>query len=198
MSEEDTSFSDIDEEEKQEGLESDLDTNESVDSIVQPGLEQEKEEEDEEEEEEEEEEPTTVGGRDEDEDEDEEELEVVEIEEEPRPVSRRSQRRKRAKVKEPEPSVANIEKQLEKQANNLTRLEQELQPLRKLAKSSEMQSKVIKDINSSVKQLGKQIIQIQKAIQKDKRKGTGVEKVKTRSKSKPKLKSKGKGRSRRK
>ncbi len=198
MSEGDTSFSGIDEEENEEGLKSDLDADETVDSMERPGLEQEKEVE-EEEEEDEEVEPTTVGGiRDKDEDEEVEELEVVEVEEKPRPVSRRSQRRKRARVKEPEPSVANIEKQLEKQANNLTRLEQELQPLRKLAKSSEIQSKVIKDINSSVKQLGNQIIQIQKAIQKDKRKGTGVEKVKTRSKSKPKPKSKGKGRSGRK
>ena len=194
MSEEDTSFSGIDGEEKEGGLESDLDTKGSVDSMEQPGSEQEEEEE-----EEEEEEPTTVVAiRDEDEDE-EEELEVVEVEE-PQPVSRRSQRGKRANVREPGPSVANIEKQLEKQANNLTRLEQELQPLRKLAKSSDMQSKVIKDINNSVKQLGKQIIQIQKAIQKDKGKGIGIEKVKNKSKSKSKSKPKPKvkGRSRRK
>ena len=46
--------------------------------------------------------------------------------------------------------------------------EQVLQPLRRLATSLDVQSKMIKGINASVKQLQRQIIQIQKTIQKGK------------------------------
>jgi hypothetical protein len=74
----------------------------------------------------------------------------------------------KSKRKEQEYSITDIGKQLEKQTNYLARLEQILQPLRKLAKSSDVQSKLVKDINASVKQMERQIIQIQKAIQKGK------------------------------
>ena len=46
--------------------------------------------------------------------------------------------------------------------------EQVLQPLRRLATSLYVQSKMVKRINASVKQLQRQIIQIQKTIQKGK------------------------------
>jgi hypothetical protein len=81
-------------------------------------------------------------------------------------------------------------------------LEQELQPLRKLAKSADMQSKLTKDINNSVKQLGKQIVQIQKAIQKDKGggRGTGTGTGKTRGRGRGTVietgKTRGRGRGR--
>ena len=52
--------------------------------------------------------------------------------------------------------------------NYLARLEQVLQPLRKLAKSLDVQSKMVKEIASSVKQLQRQIILLQKTIQKEK------------------------------
>jgi len=74
----------------------------------------------------------------------------------------------KSKRKEQEYSITDIGKQLEKQTNYLARLKQILQPLRKLAKSSDVQSKLVKDINASVKQMERQIIQIQKAIQKGK------------------------------
>ena len=69
---------------------------------------------------------------------------------------------------EEEFGITGIAKQLEKQTNYLARLEQVLQPLRRLATSLDVQSKMIKGINASVKQLQRQIIQIQKTIQKGK------------------------------
>src|SRR5713226_1277738 len=92
-------------------------------------------------------------------------------EEEEEEKVKRTQKKKKApksKRKEPEYSITDIGKQIEKQTNYLARLEQILQPLRKLAKSSDVQSKLVKDINASVKQMERQIIQIQKAIQKGK------------------------------
>ena len=84
----------------------------------------------------------------------------------------RPHRKKKAKSrkKEQEYSLTNIGKQLEKQTNYLARLEEVLQPLRKLAKSSEVQSKLVKDINTSVKQMERQIVQVRKGIQKGKTK----------------------------
>ncbi len=92
-------------------------------------------------------------------------------EEEEEEKVKRIQKKKKApksKRKEKEYSMTDIGKQIEKQTNYLARLEQILQPLRKLAKSSDVQSKLVKDINASVKQMERQIIQIQKAIQKGK------------------------------
>ena len=85
---------------------------------------------------------------------------------------KRPRRKKKAKSekKEQEYSLTNIGKQLEKQTNYLARLEEVLQPLRKLAKSSEVQSKLVKDINTSVKQMERQIVQVRKGIQKGKTK----------------------------
>jgi len=70
--------------------------------------------------------------------------------------------------KEAEFSIAGISKQVEKQTNYLASLEQVLQPLRKLAKGLDVQSKVVKEINTSVRQLQRQLMHIQKAIQKGK------------------------------
>jgi len=163
MSEEDRSYSGVDEEEEEEeeaGLKLDKEAVESTVPNEQVSLE--------EQEEDEEEEPTTEAIIEEEVDEEEE----LDEEEEPKPKLKRGQRRKKAKsrAREPESSLnlKNVEKQLEKQAEYLTKLESELQPLRRLAKSSDMHSKLIKDINNSVKQMGKQIVQIQKVIQKGK------------------------------
>lgn len=92
-------------------------------------------------------------------------------EEEEEEKAKRTQKKKKtpkSKRKEQEYSITDIGKQIEKQTNYLARLEQILQPLRKLVKSSDVQSKLVKDINASVKQMERQIIQIQKAIQKGK------------------------------
>jgi hypothetical protein len=77
-------------------------------------------------------------------------------------------RKKKVPQSRQEYSANNIGKQLEKQAAYLAKLEQALQPLQKLAKRSDEQLKLIKNINTSVKQTERQIIQIQKAIKKGK------------------------------
>src|SRR5713101_8885186 len=59
-----------------------------------------------------------------------------------------TQKKKKApksKRKEQGYSITDIGKQIEKQTNYLARLEQILQPLRKLVKSSDVQSKLVKD-----------------------------------------------------
>jgi signal recognition particle GTPase len=91
-----------------------------------------------------------------------------EEEEEKAKRTRKKKKTPKSKRKEQEYSITDIGKQIEKQTNYLARLEQILQPLRKLVKSSDVQSKLVKDINASVKQMERQIIQIQKAIQKGK------------------------------
>ncbi|MGB6674855.1 MAG: hypothetical protein WBE34_20700 [Candidatus Nitrosopolaris sp.] len=100
------------------------------------------------------------------------EQEEEEEEEEEEEKAKRTQKKKKktpkSKRKEQEYSITDIGKQIEKQTNYLARLEQILQPLRKLVKSSDVQSKLVKDINASVKQMERQIIQIQKAIRKGK------------------------------
>ena len=77
-------------------------------------------------------------------------------------------RKKKVPKSRQEHSANNIGKQLEKQTAYLAKLEQVLQPLEKLAKRSEEQLKLIKNINASVKQTERQVIQIQKAIKKGK------------------------------
>jgi hypothetical protein len=70
-------------------------------------------------------------------------------EEEEEEMVKRTQKKKKApksKRKEQEYGVIDIGKQLEKQTNYLARLEQILQPLRKLAKSSEVQSKLVSEL----------------------------------------------------
>lgn len=91
-----------------------------------------------------------------------------EEEEEKAKRTRKKKKTPKSKRKEQEYSITDIGKQIEKQTNYLARLEQILQPLRKLVKSSDVQSKLVKDINASVKQMERQIIQIRKAIQKGK------------------------------
>jgi hypothetical protein len=83
---------------------------------------------------------------------------------------KRTQKKKisKSRRREQEYNIDNIGKQLEKQTNYLAKLEQVLQPLQKLGKSFDVQSKLIKNMNASVKQMERQIIQIQKAIQKGK------------------------------
>jgi hypothetical protein len=95
-----------------------------------------------------------------------EEKEIPEHHEEKEKVKRT--RKKKVPKSRQEYIANNIGKQLEKQTAYLARLEQVLQPLQKLAKRSDEQLKLIKNINASVKQTERQIIQIQKAIKKGK------------------------------
>ena len=113
-----------------------------------------------------------TGSAAEEEEDEERETHVERMPEHEEEKERRPRRKKKAKSrkKEQEYSLTNIGKQLKKQTNYLARLEQVLQPLRKLAKSSEVQSKLVKDINTSVKQMERQIVQVRKGIQKGKTK----------------------------
>ena len=77
-------------------------------------------------------------------------------------------RKKKVPKSRQEYGANNIGKQLEKQTAYLAKLEQVIQPLQKLAKRSDEQLKLIKNINASVRQTERQIIQIQKAIKKGK------------------------------
>ncbi len=77
-------------------------------------------------------------------------------------------RKKKVPKARQEFSANNIGKLLEKQTAYLVKLEQVLQPLQKLAKKSDEQLKLIKNINTSVKLTERQIIHIQKAINKEK------------------------------
>lgn len=81
---------------------------------------------------------------------------------------RQKKKKTESNRKEGEFSVAGLSKQLEKQTTHLARLEEVLQPLRKLAKASDVQSKVVREINSSVKQMQRQLLEIQRAFQKGK------------------------------
>ena len=77
-------------------------------------------------------------------------------------------RKKKVPKSRQEYSANNIRKLLEKQTAYLVKLEKVLQPLEKLAKRSDEQLKLIKNITASVKQTERQVIQIQKAIKKGK------------------------------
>jgi hypothetical protein len=64
--------------------------------------------------------------------------------------------------------AASLSKQLEIQTNYLARLRRSTSAL---AKALDVQSKVLKEINASIKQLQRQILKIQGAIQKGNVKG---------------------------
>ena len=83
-------------------------------------------------------------------------------------IKRPAKNKAKSRRKDKEFDITSIAKHLEIQTNHLAKLEKSLQPLRKLAIGLNTQSKMIKGINASVKQLQRQIIQIQKTIQKGK------------------------------
>ena len=70
----------------------------------------------------------------------------------------------KSKRKKEKLSITGVAKQLEKQTNYLARLEQVLKPLVKLGKGLDLHSKIVKEIATSVKQLERQILQIQKTM----------------------------------
>jgi hypothetical protein len=105
--------------------------------------------------------------------EEEEEEITAKEQEEPEKQKRVSKTQKKkmapkSKIKEEKLNVTGLSKQLEKQTNYLIKLEKALQPLGKLAKSSDATFRVIKEISTSVGQLEKQILQIQKIIKREK------------------------------
>ena len=85
-----------------------------------------------------------------------------------RPVKNKASKSRRKDKEFDITDITSIAKHLEIQTNHLAKLEKALQSLRKLAISLDTQSKMVKEINASVKQLQRQIIQVQKTIQKGK------------------------------
>ena len=91
-----------------------------------------------------------------------------------------SQQRKRAKKnakkgsiskqKEQQPNLYDLSRQLESHTKQLSTIASIVQQLPKFLKNADTQSRIIKQINSSMNQLQRQIGQIQKRIQKKKSK----------------------------
>ena len=75
-------------------------------------------------------------------------------------------RKKSTKAKEENRNLTNVSNQLEKQINQLTKIRSISQPLLKHLKIAGSQSRMLKEINASVKQLQRQVAQIQKAVER--------------------------------
>jgi hypothetical protein len=75
-------------------------------------------------------------------------------------------RKKSTKPKEENRNFTNVSNQLEKQINQMAKIRAMSQPLLKHLKIVGSQSRMLKEINESVKQLQRQIAQIQKAVQR--------------------------------
>jgi hypothetical protein len=71
-----------------------------------------------------------------------------------------------SKQKEQQPTVYDLSKQLENHAKQLSRMGNIIQQLPKYLKNADTQSRIIKQINSSMNQLQRQIGKIQKSVQK--------------------------------
>ena len=70
------------------------------------------------------------------------------------------------KEQQREPNLSNLSKQLENHAKQLSRIENIVGHLPKYLKNADTQSMIIKQINSSMNQLQKQVARIQKSVQK--------------------------------
>jgi predicted RNase H-like nuclease (RuvC/YqgF family) len=106
--------------------------------------------------------------------------------EQPQPQSQQKQQNKRASIRKLQRSVADIQKQIEKQTSSINKINQIAQTLQKQTKSGQRQFEVISQIRSQVNQIQKQISQIQKGLQKKpttaKTKTKPVKKVSTKKK----------------
>ena len=84
---------------------------------------------------------------------------------------RRKRTRKNAtsltsKQKEQQPNLYHLSKQLENHTRQLSRIGTIVEQLPRYLKNVDAQSRMIKQINSSINQLQKQIVRIQKSVQK--------------------------------
>jgi prefoldin subunit 5 len=86
--------------------------------------------------------------------------------EQPQPQFQPKQQNKRASIRKLQRSVADIQKQIEKQTSSINKINQGAQALQKQTKSGQRQFELISQIRSQVTQLQKQMSQIQKSLQK--------------------------------
>jgi predicted RNase H-like nuclease (RuvC/YqgF family) len=84
----------------------------------------------------------------------------------PQPQSQPKQQNKRASIRKLQRSVADIQKQIEKQTSPINKINQFAQALQKQTKSGQRQFELISQIRSQVSQIQKQISQVQKTVQK--------------------------------
>jgi len=80
--------------------------------------------------------------------------------------AKEKKRKKSTKSKEENRNLTNISNQLEKQIHQMAKIRAMSQPLLKHLKIAGSQSRMLKEINASVKQLQRQIAQIQKAVER--------------------------------
>ena len=71
-----------------------------------------------------------------------------------------------SKQREQQPNLYNLSKQLESHTRQLSRIGSIVEQLPKYLKNADTQSKIIRQINSSMNQLQKQVDRIQKSVQK--------------------------------
>ena len=82
------------------------------------------------------------------------------------PTSRQQTKKKSKAVKQKEPNLYNLSKQLERHTKQLSNIESTVQQFPKYLKNTVIQSSILKQLNTSINQLQKQVGQIQKSLQK--------------------------------
>jgi isoleucyl-tRNA synthetase len=82
------------------------------------------------------------------------------------PTSRQRIKKKAKAGKQKEPNLYNLSKQLERHTKQLSNIESTVQQFPKYLKNTVIQSSILKQLNTSINQLQKQVGQIQKSLQK--------------------------------
>ena len=82
------------------------------------------------------------------------------------PASKQRIKKKSKAVKQKEPNLYNLSKQLERHTKQLSNIESTVQQFPKYLKNTVIQSSILKQLNTSINQLQKQVGQIQKSLQK--------------------------------
>ena len=82
------------------------------------------------------------------------------------PTSRQLIKKKAKAGKQKEPNIYNLSKQLERHTKQLSNIEGTVQQFPKYLKNTVIQSSILKQLNTSINQLQKQVGQIQKSLQK--------------------------------
>jgi signal recognition particle GTPase len=84
-------------------------------------------------------------------------------------VTRQQQKKRNARrVKQKEPNLYDLSNQLQMHTKQLSKIDSIVQQLPKYLKNTDTQSRIIKELYTSTKQLQRQIGQIQKSMQKKK------------------------------
>jgi hypothetical protein len=82
------------------------------------------------------------------------------------PASRQRIKKKAKAGMQKEPNLYNLSKQLERHTKQLSNIESTVQQFPKYLKNTAIQSSILKQLNTSINQLQKQVGQIQKSLQK--------------------------------